>query len=107
MPDHVGHGAVEDVPTSPAGCGQARAPSWRFRAVGAAFDLKDRLRARGYRWDATAKNWWREVPDSRRSEEEWWLAGHVYSVDANPKALGPLIERVTWHERYAPSAGRG
>ncbi|RYD68272.1 MAG: DNA polymerase III subunit epsilon [Sphingomonadales bacterium] len=87
--------------------GRARAPSWRFRAVGAAFDLKDRLRARGYRWDATAKNWWREVPDSRRSEEEWWLAGHVYSVDANPKALGPLIERVTWHQRYAPAANRG
>jgi DNA polymerase-3 subunit epsilon len=83
---------------------RARAPSWRFRAVGAAFELKDRLRARGYRWDATAKSWWREVPDGRRSEEEWWLAGHVYSVDANPRALGPAIDRVTWRERYAPAA---
>lgn len=82
----------------------ARAPSWRFRAIGAAFELKDQLRARGYRWDATSKTWWREVPDARRSEEEWWLAGHVYAVDANPKALGPTIDRITWRERYAPSA---
>lgn len=85
---------------------RARAPSWRFRAVGAAFELKDALRGRGYRWDARTKTWWREVPDSRRSEEEWWLAGHVYAVDASPKALGPTIERVTWRERYAPAASR-
>lgn len=85
---------------------RARAPSWRFRAVGAAFELKDRLRGRGYRWDAVDKAWWREVPDAARTEEEWWLAGHVYSGDSNPKALGPIIERVTWHERYA-SRGQG
>ncbi|MES2095902.1 MAG: 3'-5' exonuclease [Pseudomonadota bacterium] len=85
----------------------ARAPSWRFRAVGAAFELKDQLRLRGYRWDADGdqKCWWREVPDGRRTEEEWWLAGQVYSAQARPKALGPIVERVTWHERYA-RAGR-
>lgn len=83
----------------------ARAPSWRFRAVGAAFEVKDQLRLRGYRWDAGGdpKCWWREVPDTGRIEEEWWLAGHVYSVDARPKALGPIVERVTWRERYAPA----
>jgi DNA polymerase-3 subunit epsilon len=85
---------------------RARAPSWRFRAVGAAFELKDALRARNYRWDARTRTWWREVPDSRRTEEEWWLAGNVYAVDANPKALGPAIERVTWRERYAPVPAR-
>ena len=85
----------------------ARAPSWIFRAVGAAFELKDELRLRGYRWDAEGdpKCWWREVPDARRTEEEWWLAGHVYSAEAKPRALGPVVEKVTWHERYA-SAGR-
>lgn len=83
----------------------ARAPTWKFRAVGAAFELKDELRLRGYRWDAEGdpKCWWREVPDARRNEEEWWLAGHVYSAEARPRALGPIVERVTWHERYAPS----
>lgn len=86
----------------------ARAPTWRFRAVGAAFELKDELRARGYRWDAERdpKSWWRDVPDARRTEEEWWLAGHVYSAAARPKALGPIVEKVTWRERYAPAPVR-
>lgn len=85
---------------------RASAPSWRFRAVGAAFELRDLLRARGYRWDAERlpKAWWREVPDADRVAEEWWLAGHVYSGDAHPKALGPVIERITWRERYARPA---
>jgi DNA polymerase-3 subunit epsilon len=83
----------------------ARAPTWRFRAVGAAFELKDQLRMRGYRWDSDGypKCWWRDVPDARRTEEEWWLAGQVYSAAARPKALGPMVERITWHERYAPA----
>lgn len=80
---------------------RARGPTWRFRAVGAAFELKDALKDRGYRWDGDARNWWREVPDFDREGEEWWLAGHVYSGDANPKALGPIVERITWRERYA------
>lgn len=83
---------------------RARAPSWRFRAIGAAFEVKEKLRLRGYRWDGTAKSWWREVPDTQRVEEEWWLAGHVYSFEARPKALGPIIQRITWRERYAPAA---
>lgn len=81
----------------------ARAPTWRFRAVGAAFEVRDLLRLRGYRWDAESdpKCWWREVADAQRTEEEWWLAGHVYSFEAKPRALGPIVERVTWRERYA------
>lgn len=82
---------------------RARAPSWRFKAIGAAFEVKEKLRLRGYKWDAMAKSWWREVPDTQRVEEEWWLAGHVYSFEARPKALGPIIERITWRERYAPA----
>jgi DNA polymerase-3 subunit epsilon len=31
---------------------QARRPSWRIWAEGAAFELKDALKARGYRWNA-------------------------------------------------------
>jgi DNA polymerase-3 subunit epsilon len=79
---------------------RARAPSWRFRAVGAPFELKEALRLRGYRWDAAAKAWWREVADADRTAEEWWLAGHVYSA-AGAKATGPVVDRITWRERYA------
>lgn len=87
----------------------ARAPTWRFRAVGAAFELKDQLRLRGYRWDGEGdpKCWWRDVPDGQRAAEEWWLAGQVYSGAAKPRALGPIVEKITWHERYASAvAGR-
>jgi DNA polymerase-3 subunit epsilon len=78
----------------------ARAPSWRFRAVGAAFELKDALKMRGYRWNGGTKEWWRDVRDADRTAEEWWLAANVYAVDANPKKLQPIVERITWRERY-------
>ncbi len=32
--------------------------------------------------------------------EEFWLAGHVYSPEANPKAIGPDSVRVTRFERH-------
>jgi DNA polymerase-3 subunit epsilon len=74
--------------------------TWIIRALGAAFEVKDQLRARGYRWDADRKTWWREVEDEDRLGEEWWLAGNVYDMAANPRALGPEIERVTSRNRF-------
>lgn len=81
---------------------RARAPSWRFRAVGAAFEVKDELRARGYRWDPSSdpKTWWRDVAEGDRDAEEWWLAQRIYAADARPRAKGPQIRMITWRERY-------
>lgn len=79
----------------------ARADSWLISAVGASFDVKDRLRARGYRWNPAAKVWAKEVRDDERLAEEFWLAAHVYSHDARPRCLQPRIERRTRWERYA------
>ncbi|WP_174290985.1 3'-5' exonuclease [Sphingomonas bacterium] len=113
---HGAHRAVDDVDAVIALLGHglpsgrtalaemvetARAPSWRFRAVGAAFDVKDRLKSRGYGWNAEAREWRREVRDADRMAEEWWLAGQVYCADACPRALGPIVERVDWRGRYA------
>lgn len=77
-------------------------PSWIVRARGAHFDLKDELRARGYRWDADPKHrsWWREVSDEDLVQEQFWLAANVYAVDANPKAICPVIERITPRNRF-------
>ncbi|WP_241213439.1 3'-5' exonuclease [Sphingomonas sp. ABOLE] len=72
--------------------------SWMVRAFGAPFDAKDVLRARGYRWDAERKVWWREVAD--RDAEEAWLTAHVYA-NASTIASDPLFERVTNRERWA------
>ena len=112
---HDGHRAGEDVDGVIALLGhrladgrtalaalveRAEADSWVVRARGAAFEVKDLLRVRGYRWDVGRKLWWREVSDADRMQEEFWLAGHVYSADANPKALGPDFVRMTRFERH-------
>lgn len=77
-------------------------PSWILRAKGANFDLKDALRARGYRWDADKdrKVWWREVADDALVPEQFWLAANVYAADANPKAICPEVVRVTPRTRF-------
>jgi DNA polymerase-3 subunit epsilon len=79
----------------------ARADTWLISAVGAAFEVKDRLRARGYRWSASERVWAKEVRDDERFAEEAWLAAHVYSNEARPRCLEPRIERRTCRERYA------
>ena len=74
--------------------------SWIVRARGAAFEVKDLLRMRGFRWDAERKLWWREVADADRMQEEFWLAGHIYGPHANARAVGPDFVRVTRFERH-------
>lgn len=75
-------------------------PGWIVRAKGADFGVKDLLKGRGYRWSSEDKVWWREVEDARLVEEQFWLASHVYSVDANPKAICPDLRRVTSRTRF-------
>lgn len=79
----------------------ARQPTWILRAVGAHFDVKDRLKAHGYRWDSVAGVWWREVGDDALSGERDWLSDFVYRDDLCPRAPGPESEQVTWTTRYA------
>lgn len=79
---------------------RAARPSWIVRAVGADFSVKDALRGRGYRWDADRKVWWSEISDDDRIAEEFWLAANVYTMSANPRALGPAYERVTAQTRF-------
>ena len=80
---------------------RAESPSWVVRAVGANFDVKDLLKARGYGWDTVDKVWVREVTDSERQAEEFWLARNVYAETAYPKASGPVFAEVTCLTRYA------
>lgn len=56
----------------------ARKPSWRIWAENAPFDLKDALKARGYRWnpDGTPfpKAWYTDVPDENRQPSSIFCA---------------------------------
>lgn len=50
----------------------------RLWAVGSPFETKDALRRRGYRWQSSAKVWWRDLrADQHRAELEW-LTKNVY-----------------------------
>lgn len=75
-------------------------PSMRIEAVGAAFEVKDDLRGRGYRWNSDRKVWWKDLPPVDLPDEETWLRRTVYSCTSRPKASGPTFTKITARERY-------
>jgi DNA polymerase-3 subunit epsilon len=77
---------------------RASTPGWIVRAFGAAFEVKEALRARHYRWNAVQRVWWKEVRD--RATEEVWLHENVYAAHAHPKARFADFEPVDWRSRY-------
>ena len=65
----------------------ARQATARVWAVDSPFDLKNVLKARGYRWndgsDARPKSWWIDVPEDRLEAERLFLHQEVYGWDAD------------------------
>lgn len=74
----------------------AAAPTWVVEAVGAPFEVKDILKGRGYRWDANARLWSREVPLAAFDDEIAWATLEIYGG-----LRKPAFRQVTWSERYA------
>lgn len=57
----------------------AARPAFRLRAVGSPFESKDRLKARGYRWDAEARVWFCRLGSEDALDAELaWLRAEVY-----------------------------
>lgn len=100
---HDGHRAVDDCfallevlgqtrsgPTAPfAELHQASQRSRvRIYAENSPFDMKDHLKARGYRWsdgsDGRPKSWWVELPEEKLDEELDFLRAEIYRWDADP-----------------------
>lgn len=75
----------------------ASASGWIVHAVGAPFGAKDRLRARGYRWNPLRRVWWAEIRD--RMVEEAWLREHVYRVSAS-RRLPAGFQPIDWASRF-------
>lgn len=73
---------------------RAAQPSLRIEAAGAPFDKRHLLKARGYRWDAREKVWWREVAEAAHEAEALWL-----SRDAELRST-PRVRELSWHTRY-------
>lgn len=63
----------------------ARAPRWRVRAVGAPFELRGFLKARGYRWDpgedGRTRAWLIDVAEGAVEAERIFLLREVYRRD--------------------------
>lgn len=74
----------------------ATAPSWIIDAVGAPFESKDMLKNRGYRWNAKARHWSKEVPHLAFDDEYEWIVVQVYGGTAKP-----CFRSVTWCERHS------
>ncbi|MBR0553764.1 3'-5' exonuclease [Stakelama marina] len=71
----------------------ASKPGWLVSATGAPFEVKDRLKARGYRWSPERKCWWIEVRQAALEAETDWLA-------ADAQCRSPDIRKISWRERH-------
>ncbi|CAN2536405.1 3'-5' exonuclease [Methylosinus sp. H3A] len=77
----------------------ARRPSWRIWADNSPFDLKDALKARGYRWNgqgAPPRAWYIDVRDEDREAELRFLTTEIYRSEYDP-----LVRRIDAYDRFS------
>jgi DNA polymerase-3 subunit epsilon len=76
-----------------AGAGQTR---YKLRAAGAPFEAKDKLKARGYRWDGEGRVWWCSLGSDELLDAECvWLRAEVYgqrSARVQLEAMDSLVQ---------------
>jgi len=79
---------------------QARKPSWRIWAENSPFELKDALKARGYRWNGEGngapKAWYIDVADAERDAELAFLQAEIYRGE-----IDLLVRRIDAHDRFS------
>ncbi len=78
----------------------ARRPSWRIWAENSPFELKDVLKARGYRWNAEAaagpRSWFVDVDETQRDAELQFLQLEIYQ-----REIDLLVRRIDAHDRFS------
>ncbi|MCO4088985.1 MAG: DNA polymerase III subunit epsilon [Limnohabitans sp.] len=83
-----------------AGADQTR---YKLRATGAPFESKDKLKARGYRWDGEGRVWWCSLASEVLLDAEFeWLRDEVYGRRSARVQLEALDSRV----QYSARSGR-
>lgn len=113
---HEGHRAVDDCfalleVLAQEGREQGRAPfaelyeasqqsRVRIFAENSPFDMKDHLKARGYRWsdgsDGRPKSWWTEIAEEALDDELRYLRAEIYQwYEADPPS-----KRLSAHDRF-------
>lgn len=82
---------------------RARRPTIRIWAEHSPFDLKDQLKARGYRWNpegnAAPRAWYVDVDEGARDAEIEFLAKEIYR-----REVSPLMKRITAYDRFSDRA---
>jgi len=78
----------------------ARRPAIRIFADGAPFDMREALKARGYRWSGDAvsrpRTWYLDAPEETAAEEFEWLEEALSRSGRRPSQL-----RITAYERFS------
>ena len=77
----------------------ARVPSLRVWAIGSAYETKDVLKARGYRWEADRRVWYGEISVAEREAELAWLKHAVYGGKSATVEVETVDARVRWSGR--------
>jgi DNA polymerase-3 subunit epsilon len=73
---------------------------YKLRAVGASFDSKDKLKARGYRWDAEGRVWTITLPSQEALQVEGaWLKEAVYGSRSVRVVIEALDSQVQFSGR--------
>ena len=78
-------------------------PSYKLRATGSPFDSKDKLKARGYRWDGEGKVWYCNLgSEAALADELAWLRAEVYGA----RRAQVEVEGLDALTRYSQRTGR-
>jgi DNA polymerase III subunit epsilon len=79
---------------------KARRPTVRIWAEHSPFELKDHLKARGYRWNADAtqapRAWYIDVDEEMHQAEITFLTKEIYQ-----REISPLTRRITAYDRFS------
>lgn len=79
---------------------RARRPSWRIWAENSPFDLKDALKARGYRWNGDGnpnpRAWYIDVDDEDKEQELSYLRTDIYQ-----REIELLVRKITAYDRFS------
>ena len=88
------------VPALAALLERARAPTWRIWAENSPFAMKDRLKARGYRWNGDdtvpSRCWYVDVAESDKDAELLFLRQEIYGGE-----IDLLARRIDAYDRFS------
>lgn len=78
----------------------ARVPTWRIWAEHSPYELKDTLKARGYRWNGDPgplpRAWYIDVLDGQQEAELLFLKTEIYR-----REIDLLVRRIDAHDRFS------